>query len=186
VLRDLGLDPRAFTILFMVGAEGSRRAIEHIQKLTPLSDPWQLIVMCGRDRTLLDRVAGLRRVMPVRALAYVSAVADLMHAADVLVTKAGGATLAEAFNVGIPVVVNDVVPGQETGNRDLLLRQRAIAYAPTPARLIDTIRRLAGDGSERAELAHRARALVNPAAASEIVGRMLLRLRQDTLSAESP
>ncbi len=41
-----------------------------------------------------------------------------MRAADLLVTKAGPGTLAEASIAEVPVVVYDFVPGQERGNLD--------------------------------------------------------------------
>ena len=73
--------------------------------------------------------------MPLQALGFVDNVADLMRSADVLVTKAGGLTLAEAFCCGVPVVVYDVLPGQEAGNLEYVLRHDAVEYAATPEAL---------------------------------------------------
>ena len=45
-------------------------------------------------------------------------------AADVLVTKAGPGTIAEAAAVGLPVMVTSFLPGQEAGNvGDVIFRQ---------------------------------------------------------------
>ena len=52
-------------------------------------------------------------VRKLRALGFVDNVAELMRASDLLATKAGGVTLAEAFCCGLPVVVHDVLAGQE-------------------------------------------------------------------------
>ena len=49
-------------------------------------------------------------------LGYCDNVPELMRAADLLVTKAGPGTIAEASLAEVPVVVYDFIPGQERGN----------------------------------------------------------------------
>lgn len=45
--------------------------------------------------------------------------AEYMVAADILVTKAGPGTIAEAAAVGLPIMVTSHLPGQEAGNVDI-------------------------------------------------------------------
>ena len=54
-------------------------------------------------------------------LGFVSNMAEYMVAADVLVSKAGPGTIAEAAAVGLPVMVTSYLPGQEAGNVDIVL-----------------------------------------------------------------
>jgi processive 1,2-diacylglycerol beta-glucosyltransferase len=58
----------------------------------------------------------------------------------VVVSKAGGATTQEAIAALCPMIVNQVVPGQEEGNCELLLRHGAGALATTPESVITTLR----------------------------------------------
>jgi processive 1,2-diacylglycerol beta-glucosyltransferase len=58
----------------------------------------------------------------------------------VLVSKAGGATTQEAVAARCPMIVNQVVPGQEEGNCELLLRHGAGALATTPAAVLATLK----------------------------------------------
>jgi processive 1,2-diacylglycerol beta-glucosyltransferase len=58
----------------------------------------------------------------------------------VVVSKAGGATTQEAIAARCPMIVNQVVPGQEEGNCELLLRHRAGALATTPKSVLETLR----------------------------------------------
>ena len=46
---------------------------------------------------------------------------EYMVAADVLVSKAGPGTIAEAASVGLPVMMTSFLPGQEAGNVDVVL-----------------------------------------------------------------
>jgi processive 1,2-diacylglycerol beta-glucosyltransferase len=176
-LSGLGLDPRRFTVLMMVGAEGSPGALRNVARLarTALSEA-QLVVVCGRNATLRRRVEALPRNVPVRALGFVDNVAELMRSADVLVTKAGGLTLAEAFCCGVPVVVHDLLPGQEAGNLAYVLGEHAVEYAPRPAQLARTVKALQSDPARRADLVAQARRLARPQAADEIADGLLARL----------
>ena len=74
----------------------------------------------------------------------------------VVVSKAGGATTQEAVAARCPMIVNQVVPGQEEGNCELLLRHGAGALATTPGRRHrDAARRLCGRGPRLGRLAAR-------------------------------
>jgi UDP-N-acetylglucosamine:LPS N-acetylglucosamine transferase len=162
----------------MVGAEGSPRALRNIAQLAQedkLLDG-QLLVMCGRNERLLHEMQHLPACMPVRAMSFADNVAELMRTADVLVTKAGGLTLAEAFACGVPVVVNDVLPGQEAGNLKYMLRQGAVVHAANPSELVRSIAELYRDPVKRAALAERGARLARPAAGRTIVAELLERL----------
>ena len=56
---------------------------------------------------------------------YVTNVAEMMTASDVVVTKAGSVTLAECFMRGRPAIIHSIIPGQEDGNIDYVTRHGA-------------------------------------------------------------
>lgn len=174
-LRVLGLDPDRFTILAMAGAEGSPRTLINLARLAKADLPGQLIVVCGNNADLRCRVERLATRIPLRALGFVDDVADLMSAIDVLVTKAGGVTLAEGFSRGVAVVIHDVLPGQETGNLEYVLRQGAVEFAPNPSALVEIVARLERDPEHRTSLAERGARLGRPDAAKQIAANILQR-----------
>ena len=59
----------------------------------------------------------------VAGLGFVSNIADYMVAADILVSKAGPGTIAEAAAVGLPVMLTSFLPGQEAGNVDFVIEK---------------------------------------------------------------
>jgi processive 1,2-diacylglycerol beta-glucosyltransferase len=160
----------------MVGAEGSPRALRTVAHLAQLDLDAQLVVICGHNEQLRQRMERLSARMPLRAVAFIDNVAELMRTADVLVTKAGGLTLAEAFCCGVPVVVHDVLPGQEAGNLDYVLGHQAVEYAPTPTRLGQLVTELYADPARRAALATSGARLAQPDATRRIVANVLKRL----------
>ena len=174
-LSGLGLDTNGFTLLAMAGAEGSPRTLINLARLATADLSGQLIVICGNNVELRCRLERLPTRIPVRALGFVDDVADLMSAADVLVTKAGGVTLAEGFSRGVAVVIHDVLPGQETGNLDYVLRHGAAEFAPNGSALVEIVARLESDPEHRAGLAERGARLGRPDAARHIAANVLQR-----------
>jgi UDP-N-acetylglucosamine:LPS N-acetylglucosamine transferase len=167
-----------FTVLAMVGAEGSPAALRNIAALASSDIDAQLVVVCGRNAELREQVEHLSARMPLKALGFVEDVAELMRSADVLVTKAGGLTLAEAFCCRVPVVIHDVLAGQEAGNLEYVLAHGAVVYAPTGALLVQSVKELANDPTWRAKLAERGAALARPDAARQIAANVLRRLEK--------
>lgn len=111
-------------------APALERAV-HALLSSPISA--NMTVVCGRNTDLyrrLVRLGGERLVVQ----AWRDDIAGLMRAADVVVTKAGSVTLAEAFSQGRPVIVYHHIPGQETGNLSLL-RDGCDRYVPCPEAL---------------------------------------------------
>jgi processive 1,2-diacylglycerol beta-glucosyltransferase len=159
-------------IVVMVGAEGSPRALRNIAALAHSGLSAEVVVVCGRSQRLRRAMADL----PVTALGYVDDVAGLMRSADLLVTKAGGVTLAEAFCCEVPVVVHDVVPGQEAGNLEFVLARGAAAYARSPLNLVATVRELLDQPDLCAQLVRCGAALARPEAADQIAVNVLGRL----------
>ena len=98
--------------------------------------------MCGRNRRVFRRVERLEGVNPIVPLAFVENIADLMVASDVLLTKTGGVTLAEAFCCGLPVLAFDPLPGQEEGNARYAVECGAAELATSPSHLASV-----GDGA---------------------------------------
>jgi processive 1,2-diacylglycerol beta-glucosyltransferase len=94
----------------------------------------------------------------------------------VLVSKAGGLTLAEAFCSRAPVVIHDVLAGQETGNLEYVLQHEAVAYACEPAALVRIVAELLDNTAARARLAECGARLARPDAARDIATRILARL----------
>lgn len=70
-----------------------------------------------------------RRVRVV-GLGFVDNMADYMIAADVLVTKAGPGTIAEAASLSLPIMLTSFLPGQEEGNVDFVVENDFGRYVP--------------------------------------------------------
>jgi len=65
--------------------------------------------------------AGKMGQVDVVGLGFVNDMAKYMVASDVLVTKAGPGTIAEAAALGLPMMLTSFLPGQEAGNVNIVL-----------------------------------------------------------------
>lgn len=174
----LGLPTDGFVLLAMVGTEGSAKALAHLRALSEAHVDAEIVVVCGRNERLRGWVGELGGPNRVRALGFVEEIADLMLAADLLVTKPGGVTLAEAFCCHLPVLLFDPLPGQEEGNARYVIAQSAAELADSPRRLAEVAAELRWAPPRRRELAARGAELARPTAARDAADEIVRRARQ--------
>jgi 1,2-diacylglycerol 3-beta-galactosyltransferase len=118
----LGLRSDAFIVMLMAGGEGGGKLLSTSLALARARLPIELVVVCGRNEHLEQKLGELSRNLPtpMHVLGFTNKVPEYFRAVDLLVTKAGPGTLAEANAAQLPVVVYDYVPGQERGNVDFV------------------------------------------------------------------
>ena len=73
---------------------------------------------------------------------------QLMAESHLLISKAGGATVQEALAAKTPMIITQVVPGQEEGNARLIIDKEAGAVATTPLEISATTRRAFAHGAQ--------------------------------------
>jgi processive 1,2-diacylglycerol beta-glucosyltransferase len=132
-----GAAPR---VLYIVNS-GTQNA-EATARLLLAEEGWEVTCTVGRDEPLRRRLtagAGARRLR-AEILGWTDQIPRLLMSHHVVVSKAGGATTQEAIAARCPMIVNQVVPGQEEGNCELLLRHGAGALATTPESVVDALR----------------------------------------------
>jgi UDP-N-acetylglucosamine:LPS N-acetylglucosamine transferase len=129
VRRERGIGADEFVTLLLFGGKGSAEIETLARALLSELGGGRVIALCGDNPALVERLAPLAESSGGRLVAegFTDRVADFMNAADVLVTKPGPGSLAEAFHQGVPVIVADnrhTIP-QERFNA-ALVRERAL------------------------------------------------------------
>jgi processive 1,2-diacylglycerol beta-glucosyltransferase len=178
--RRLGFAPDVPVVLFLTSALGTLgRVPAAVRALLALPLPFRLVVVTGGDRGLYQKLAAWG-IDPGRltVLGFEERVAELMAAADVVVTKGGAITLSEALALARPVVVWRPVPGQEAGNARWLARRGACRIAGDARVLAETVADLLTHAEERESLAAGARALGRPRAALAVAEDLLALVRR--------
>ena len=174
--KRLGLPQDRFLFLAMGGTEGSPRALAHIGAVARAPLDADILVVCGRNRRLFHRMERFEGVNPIVPLGFVENIADLMVASDVLLTKPGGVTLAEAFCTRLPVVAFDPLPGQEEGNARFAVASGAAELATSPSQLASVATELRWSPERRQALARAGESLASPHAALETAKAIVRRI----------
>ncbi|GAT31515.1 processive 1,2-diacylglycerol beta-glucosyltransferase [Terrimicrobium sacchariphilum] len=110
-----------------------------------------LTVTVGRHPTLqqeLEKVS-LDLNTPISVLGWTPEMPRLMAESHLIISKAGGATVQETLAAGTPMIITQVIPGQEEGNATLVIEAGAGAFADTPQTIARTIREaIASNGAQ--------------------------------------
>ncbi len=168
VRRRLGLDPQRQTVLLMGGGVGFEPLEKVAQALAAALPSTQLVVIAGQNEWLRQRLLSIPWPAPVRVEGFVENIHEWMRAADVLVTKAGPTTIAEALTVGVPMVLWGAIPAQETPNVHLVVRAGAGIWAPGPQRAAAAVAHYLTHPVALRNAADEARQLASPEAAYRV------------------
>jgi processive 1,2-diacylglycerol beta-glucosyltransferase len=109
----------------------------------------------------------------VKVFGFVDHVRTMMAAADILVTKAGGLTLAEALAAELPVICFGSLPGQEARNERFAAMTGVGLVASSGAQLQRVIVAALRDPGLLKSIRDRIRLYRRVHAAEEIVGLVL-------------
>jgi UDP-N-acetylglucosamine:LPS N-acetylglucosamine transferase len=96
----LGLQALRPTGVVMFGAQGSQQMLAIARAL----DGVQLVLLCGRNEALADRLRKLRRRAPHAVFGFTNDVASVLRLGDFFVGKPGPGALTEAVHLGLPVI----------------------------------------------------------------------------------
>lgn len=153
-------------MLLLFGGTGFGKPRRIVAELKKVHRPFQAIFIAGKNRALQAELENLCRAVPGwRALGWVDNVHEWMTAADLLLSKPGGATLMEACACGLPLLAFDPLPGNEERTCRWIEKWGAGAWIKSADQISSTIERLLNDEPERASLRDRARAVARPNAA---------------------
>ena len=166
----LGLPRDRQIVLMMGGGLGIGPLETMMHALSRVSVPLCAVAIVGRSSRTEQRVLeNAHRVpYPIRVVRFVNNVHDYMHASDLLITKPGGLTSAEALAARLPMVLFKPLPGQEERNTRYLVQRRAALRAKGAADLTRCVELLLGDDQKHASMRAAVEILSKPGAAAEI------------------
>jgi 1,2-diacylglycerol 3-beta-galactosyltransferase len=171
--RRLGFRPDSFVVLVCSGADGSGGIVRNARAIAASGIDLDLVVICGRNQRARSALSGLRTGggRDAHVLGYVTDMPDWMRASDVVVTKAGPGTIAEALCCGLPLLLVWYLPGQERGNIEWVVDIGAGRYVPHVTQLVDAVTELSIRDSETlASMRAAVRAAARPDATRRIAG----------------
>jgi len=141
--RRLKLDPDRPTGLVLFGGQGSKVMLEIAERLSDV----QLILICGKNAGLADRLRALPGKAPRYIEGFTSEIPYYMSLADFFIGKPGPGSISEAVAMGLPVIVerNVWTLPQERYNADWVLERNAGLVVPNLRGVSAAVQQLLGD-----------------------------------------
>jgi processive 1,2-diacylglycerol beta-glucosyltransferase len=133
-LDQLGL-LKSMPVVLMGGAGRARASNKEIfLQLLRSTRSFQVVVICGKNEKLKQELQSISAPAPhpAKILGYVDNMEVLMSAADVLIYKTGGPSMAEAVVKKLPMILTDIRPGHELINLNYLVSRGIAKFARIP------------------------------------------------------
>ncbi len=170
IRKSMGLDAGLFTILLTSGGAGVVMLESFVDSLVIQEPPSQLLVVCGTNEKMRERLAAKHRDrVNVRLYGFVDNVHELMSAADLIVGKGGGLTITESLAMARPMLLIGAVPGQETRNVRIMVKKGVASHADSFLQLTGLIKKYRNDTVFYAKALHVIETTRRPHAAKTVL-----------------
>jgi 1,2-diacylglycerol 3-beta-galactosyltransferase len=144
----MGWHPSLPAVLLVAGGEGMGPLYETARAIDAMRLNCQLVVIAGKNSVLREQLEQVQWNQPTTIYGFVNDMPLKMAGADMIVTKAGPATICEASIAGLPMILNDAIPGQETGNVEYVVNNKAGVFAPEPQQVASVVKSWLDEGPE--------------------------------------
>ena len=153
-------------------AMGGGHGLGPIQKLISAFDnssiDAHMIVVAGINWRLHRWMQRQKYKKNITCFGYVDFIDELMSLADILITKPGGITTAEALAKNLPMIIIKPLPGQEQNNTNFLLEKGAVEKGSTVEQALATARMLLSNEAQADSLRKNSASLARPDSALRI------------------
>jgi UDP-N-acetylglucosamine:LPS N-acetylglucosamine transferase len=121
VRKELGLDPKLLTFLFVAGSEGTESILQPLDKIREISEI-QIGIACGSNLNLLNKVQSIaeKSGAHIHAIPFSKEIHKYMQAADLVIGKAGPNMIFESIATHIPFFATTHISGLEDGNLNII------------------------------------------------------------------
>jgi UDP-N-acetylglucosamine:LPS N-acetylglucosamine transferase len=152
----LGLDAEKFTVFLNAGWEGGGNVPEIFRELVRGELDVQAIFLAGKNEALKTEAENLAAEarFPVKVIGYSDEVEQLMHAANVMISKLGGLSTFEALNCRVPIIADVTTQPmpQEAGTVNLIVKGGAAVLLRSASDIVPVVRRMIDDSRHYAAL----------------------------------
>ncbi len=166
-----------FTALIMGGGLGLGNITDTLDYLVCNKLDIQIVVIAGKNKDLYNNLKAKynkdNNLDNVRIYGYMSDIHKIMSISDVIITKPGGLTVAEAITKELPIIITCNLPGQEERNAEFILNNGIGMVATSPHSLISSINILKENSDKYNMIKSNMNRLKKPKACSEIVNLIL-------------
>lgn len=169
-LDELGFDASKPVLLIVGGKMSYNKLANVITGLKKINDLIQFIIVAGRDELLQKKLkeSKIGGDPLIKTFGFVNNLDEYMGASDMIFTKAGGLTVAECIAKGLPMIISDIIPGQEEDNVNFAVAHGFGIKAENAQEAVKVIADLFSDKQKISEMKENCRKISKTDAAGEI------------------
>ncbi|HAJ56572.1 MAG TPA: hypothetical protein DCL35_02255 [Candidatus Omnitrophica bacterium] len=139
LLANYGLKEGIPVIMIMGGGRGLGPIKDLLYELDLSKREFQVIVVCGMNKKLFDWIHHTRFKNRILAFRFTDQIEHLMSMANLIITKPGGITTAEALAKKLRIIILNPIPGQEARNTDFLTKRGAAIKIERPGEVLAAV-----------------------------------------------
>lgn len=177
ILKGLSLDPEKPCVLIMGGTQGLGPIKEMVALIDNIYQDIQAVIAAGTNKKLYSWLANKKFHKRVVILPFAVNIDELMQVSDVILTKPGGITTAEALAKGLPMLIVNPLPGQEAMNTRYLLSENVAIKADSPQDAVVLLNELLYNSDKLGAMSEKARSIAKPDSAMRIA-RLIMELAE--------
>ncbi|HEY4491062.1 MAG TPA: glycosyltransferase, partial [Acidobacteriota bacterium] len=160
-------------LLVLCSGLNLQKTLTVLRQLAELSGPLRFLVSTGSDPLKEQKIrASFQNDSRYNIFGFSPKIAQMMRAADLVVTKPGGLIVSEALAMGAALVLFPPIPGQEQANADYAAREGAAVGLRDESDAGTALARLLSAPSDVQSMRKAAARIGKPNAAGTIVDRV--------------
>jgi UDP-N-acetylglucosamine:LPS N-acetylglucosamine transferase len=143
--KRIGVDPSQRLVLIAGGGDGIPNGVRIVKHLLKQHPAYSIAVVCGNNKGLHKKLTALREkqsVAQLKIFGFVDNIHELLHAADLVITKCGASMCMEILQSNRVPLISSYLWEQEKGNMEFLTAGRMGIYEPKPAHLPQLVNKL--------------------------------------------
>ena len=175
ICDEFWLDYNKTTILFFGGGEfglGREMSYMTLKTLIRLFKEIQIVAISGKNKKMNESFNNLvlktNSSDRVKVIEYTDKVAELMSISSLVVTKAGGLTIAESLASALPIIIINPIPGQEEENAEFLVNAGCAIWIKKDDNIARALKTLSRNKEKQEEMKENSMKLAKPNATKEI------------------
>ena len=182
IFKKIGISNFKFTLLVLASAIPDKQVVQLLEGIYQTDMELNVLLVAGRNKSLLKKFESFssNSWVTLKKYGYIDNIEEMMAVADLMLTKPGGLTVSEALAVGVPLLMFNPIPYQETNNAAYISSKGAGVLATSIKNAIQLIKKYYASPTHLEKMRENARKISKPKAAEVIVNTVLEDNRADT------
>jgi processive 1,2-diacylglycerol beta-glucosyltransferase len=108
ICKDFSIPDNVPVVMILMGGTGSDKQLSYIRHLIKLHIKMHIISCAGNNKRVIKKLKNypLPKNISISVLGYTNRISDLMAISDAIITKPGAATIMEAIEMKLPLIID--------------------------------------------------------------------------------